>query len=275
MRSFVKRSLILLGMLGAVLALGSFPAFALGHSPVDLVAAATAATVPFAAQVKILAIAGSVYAVLQAVKQYLYPVSGLGAVILNIVLSGLGVLVGIKPEDLFSLNTLTTLAIAGISAAGIHGTVKSFSNGQQSTSPPMRSAVAILLICSLVTITGCSPVEVQAYRIIVGAKAFTKSIGKAHPECGTRDANDHWISAHKLDSDGDPDYTCAALDKAIAAKDVLIDLAEEYCAGPDFESGGPCDSPADKTVKSQLEAKIKSAISLYAQTETDLKSLLK
>ena len=125
--------------------------------------------------------------------------------------------------------------------------------------------IALVLMLGLV---GCSPVEVQAYRAVVGAKAFTKSIATAHPECGTRDANDKFVSAHN------PAGVCVALEKGIAAKDVLIDLAETYCAGSDFDTGGHCNPPTDKTVKNQLAAKITAAIQVYEQTETDVKTLI-
>jgi len=258
----------LFGGLLLALTVGSFPAFALGHNPVALLAAAAAAATPFATQIKLLAIAGSVYAILQVVKQ-VFPVAGLGAVILNIVLSALGVVVLIKPDSLFSLPTLTAVAIAAIGAAGAHGTIKSFAG----TQPPSSASksLAMLALCALImpSIVGCSPLEVQAYRIVVGAKAFTKSVGKSHPECGTRGADDKWVSAHNTAG------VCVALDKAIAGKDVLIDLAETYCASPQFDSGGACTPPSDKTVKSQLAAKLQAAISLYGQTEADLKGLLK
>ncbi|MBZ5523572.1 MAG: hypothetical protein LAP21_15165 [Acidobacteriia bacterium] len=136
----------------------------------------------------------------------------------------------------------------------------------------MKNSVTISLAISLLlisTVIGCSPTEVTGYRIIVGARAFTKSIGTSHPECGTRDANDKWQSSHNTAN------VCVALDKAVAGKDTLIDLLETYCSGPQFDSGGACNPPTDKTVKNQLEVKIRSAISLYTQTETDLKTLLK
>jgi hypothetical protein len=272
MRKKLSKYLIGIAAVIAVVAIGSFPAFALGASPVALVAAATTAATPFATQVKILAIAGSVYTILQVVKQ-VFPVAGLGAVVINVILSALGVAVFMKPEDLFSLQSLTALVVAGLTAAGAHGTVKSFigSSGVPNPGGNTVSGVSALLCFSMVamlTFTGCSPVEVQAYRIIVGAKAFTTSIGNAHPECGSRDANQHWVSAHN--SSG----ACSALDKTIAAKDVLIDIAELYCSGPDFENGGSCNPPTDKGVQAQLVSKIKFAIQNYEQTEIDLKALL-
>jgi hypothetical protein len=266
-----KLSKYLLGIVAviAIVAIGNFPAFALGTSPMALVAAATAAATPFATQVKLLAIGGSVYALLQVVKQ-VFPVAGLGAVLVNIALSILGVVVVVRPEELFSLNTLTAVGIAAITAAGAHGTIKSFtSSSTPTTNPAVRSGVAMLLCVALVGgLTGCSPVEVQAYRIIVGAKAFTTSIGNSHQECGARDSNQHWVSAHNASE------VCSGLDKAISAKDVMIDLTELYCSGPEFETGGACNPPTDKGVQAQLVAKVKFAIQNYEQTETDLKSLL-
>lgn len=127
--------------------------------------------------------------------------------------------------------------------------------------------VTALFIMCMVTLVGCSPIEIQAYRVVVGSKAFTKSLGNAHPECGTR-VSDRWQSSHN--SGG----VCVAIDKGIAAKDVLIDLTEQYCSGSDFETGGACNPPTDKTVRDQLAAKVKFAIQNYESIETDIKALL-
>jgi len=267
MTTKTKRWLSLAIGLVAVLTIGSFPAFA--HSSIPLVAAAVAVATPFATQVKILAISGSVYLILQAVKTQ-FNLSGILAVILNVVISGLGVVTVIKPEDLFSLPTVTTLAIAALTAAGAHGTVRSFSGGSSTPANPAGTTVAALLAFALITLTGCSSLERTAYNIIVGSKAFTQNISDKHPECGTRDASGHWVP--------DPNNhagVCVALAKGIAAKDVLIDAAEEYCAGPDFISGGACNAPTSKTVKDQLAAKVQAAITGYEQTETDIRALLK
>jgi hypothetical protein len=255
----------------AVVAIGSFPAFALGASPMALVAAATTAATPFATQVKLLAISGSVYALLQVVKQ-VFPLAGLGAVLSNVALSVLGVIVVIKPEDLFSLNTLTLVGIAAITAAGAHGTIKSFSSGSGGASGnvgTIQSGVAVLLCVAMIGLTGCSSLERQAYNVIVGSKAFTKSFSDKHPECGTRDANGKWVA--------DPNNhaaVCVAITKGIAAKDLLIDAAEEYCASADFDTGGACNPPTSKTLKDQLAAKVQAAITGYEQAETDLRALI-
>lgn len=268
----VKKYLLGIAAVMAIVAIGSFPAFALGASPVALVAAATAAT-PFATQVKLLAISGSVYALLQVVKQ-VFPLAGLGAILSNVALSVLGVLVVIKPEDLFSLNTLTLVGIAAITAAGAHGTIKSFTSGGGDPGPgantTARSGVAMLLCVALVGLTGCSSLERQAYNVIVGSKAFTKSFSDKHPECGTRDANGKWIADPSNQAD-----VCKAITKGIAAKDLLIDAAEEYCSSSDFDTGGACNPPTSKTLKDQLAAKVQAAITGYEQAETDLRALIK
>jgi hypothetical protein len=272
-----KLSKYLLGIVAvvAIATIGSFPAFALGASPMALVAAATTAATPFATQVKLLAISGSVYALLQVVKQ-VFPLAGLGAILSNVALSVLGVVVVIKPEDLFSLNTLTLVGIAAITAAGAHGTIKSFTSGGTDLSNPgpganttMRSGVAMLLCVALIGLTGCSSLERQAYNVIVGSKAFTKSFSDKHPECGTRDANGKWIA--DLNNQA---TVCVAIKKGIAAKDLLIDAAEEYCASSDFDTGGACNPPSSKTLKDQLAAKVQAAITGYQQAETDLRALI-
>lgn len=74
---------------------------------------------------KLLGISGSVYTILQAVKLK-FNLNGYWAIGLNILLSVGGVLILLPPEHLFSLASVTTLMLAGISAAGaagIHGTV--------------------------------------------------------------------------------------------------------------------------------------------------------
>jgi hypothetical protein len=253
----------------AIVAIGSFPAFALGTSPVALVAMAAAAATPLATQVKLLAIGGSVYAILQVVKQ-VFPLAGIGAILLNVALSVLGVVVVVRPEDLFSLPTLTSVAIAAITAAGTHGTIKSLFSGPDGTNnPAVRSGVAMLLCVTLAgALIGCSPIEKQAYRVIVGAKAFTTSIGNSHQECGARDSNQHWVPTANTNA------VCSTIVKLISAKDFMIDMTELYCSGPDFETGGACNPPTDKGVQAQLLAKVKFAIQNYEQTEADLKNLL-
>lgn len=85
-------------------------------------------TIPLdaATAAKVLALSGSVYGILQVIKQVFPRLGGYWAIGLNIALSVLGALLVLPPDHLFSLQSFTTLMIAGITAAGaagIHGTV--------------------------------------------------------------------------------------------------------------------------------------------------------
>lgn len=116
---------------------------------------------------------------------------------------------------------------------------------------------SVAVICLLVI--GCTPVEKQAYTVIVGAKAFIDSEKKSHPECSTAPGS----------------TICVNLVKATAAKDALIDAVEVYCASPAFLNGGPCTPPAKGTpAATQATAKLQAAISAYNQTEKDVKGAI-
>jgi hypothetical protein len=106
----------------------------------------------------------------------------------------------------------------------------------------------------------CTPVERATYNTFVAAKAFTDQVKIQHPECAA----------------GLVSPLCADLTKAVAAKDLLIDAWEIYCAGPKFNGGGVCDPPAKGTPAfEQASAKMQAAIAAYNQAETDLKAVLK
>lgn len=116
-------------------------------------------------------------------------------------------------------------------------------------------ALAFMLCSGFV----CAPAERVAYDTVVAAKGFTDKIKAVHPEC----------------SAGGSSTICTDLLKAIAAKDALIDAAEVYCAGPNFNGGGACDPPAKGTPSyAQASAKLQAAISSYSQSEKDLKAVL-
>lgn len=137
----------------------------------------------------------------------------------------------------------------------------------------LYALILLLPLCGcagLKKLVGKQPIQVDAYRTIVGARAFTHSVGDKHPECGSRDNHDHWLPA------GNQTLVCQFLDKGISAKDVLIDLTEVYCSSPDFDqNGGSCTPPKEQTTRDALADKIKAAISGYLQTESDLKGVLK
>jgi hypothetical protein len=76
---------------------------------------------------KVAGIIASVYTILQVIKKTFPAVNGYAALAINLGMSIGAVAVILPPEKLFSLDSLTALAIAGISAlgsAGIHGTVQ-------------------------------------------------------------------------------------------------------------------------------------------------------
>lgn len=125
----------------------------------------------------------------------------------------------------------------------------------------MRTLLLTLVIALVaVAETGCAPVERQAYNTFVGANAFLKNIKSTHPECA--DA-------------GNTSTLCVDVRKAVSAKDALIDAAEVYCAGPNFNATGECDAPKKGTPGAdQAVAKLKAAIASYAQAQLDVKGVL-
>ena len=75
---------------------------------------------------KVLAVAVLVYGVMQAAKQspWLSPyLQGWLAVLVNVVLTILGVVTVTPPDQLYTLATLQAVLITVLSSAGIHGTV--------------------------------------------------------------------------------------------------------------------------------------------------------
>lgn len=122
----------------------------------------------------------------------------------------------------------------------------------------MKKIASLLCLTILLGLmVGCSPLEKQAYNVIVAAKAFLDAEKKLHPEC----------------TPGSSVSMCANLEHATAAKDSLIDAAEIYCSGPQFEAGGACEPPAKGTLAyDQASAKLKAAIAGYAQAEKDVRA---
>lgn len=133
----------------------------------------------------------------------------------------------------------------------------------------LKYSCTILAISLAVFAISCTPIERTTYRIIVASKGFLDSERAAHPECigGLAVLGD--VAA--------PSKTCSAVARAIAAKDLLIDAAEVYCASPTFSSGtGVCTPPQKGTpAYAQASDKLQAAISVYRLAETDLKGLVK
>jgi len=112
-------------------------------------------------------------------------------------------------------------------------------------------ALAIVLLLS-----GCTPLEHQAYNTVVAAKAFLDKEKSIHTECATTPTT----------------TVCDDLTKATGAKDALIDAITVYCSGPDFNNGGACNAPDIHTAAGvSAEAKLRAAITNYNQIAADLK----
>jgi hypothetical protein len=112
------------------------------------------------------------------------------------------------------------------------------------------------MLVAVLVIAGCTPVERTAYQTVVAAKSFLDSEKASHPECATV-----------------PESTiCSDIQKAVGAKDALIDAITVYCSGPDFNTGGSCNAPQKGTAAyDQAAAKLQAAIGLYNQAAADLK----
>ena len=121
----------------------------------------------------------------------------------------------------------------------------------------MRKALPGLLI-SVLFLAGCTPLERSAYNTVVAAKGFLDSEKQAHPEYTT----------------GATSTVCVDIQKAVGAKDLLIDAITVYCSGPDFNNGGACNAPDLHTAAGvQAEAKLRAAITNYKQIAADLKAV--
>lgn len=107
--------------------------------------------------VKLVAIAGTVYVLVQALKQIFPSLGGWQSIALNVALSVTGVLAVAKPGDLESSTFWASLMITVASAAGIHGTVKSVA---ERSLPQMDTSkakmLALLFVFGLVLgLSGC------------------------------------------------------------------------------------------------------------------------
>lgn len=72
---------------------------------------------------KIIGVSSAIYALLQGVKQVIPALKGWVAVVANVLLAVVGVIVVTPADAFFSLQTLTTVIVTALTAAGIHGTM--------------------------------------------------------------------------------------------------------------------------------------------------------
>ncbi len=116
---------------------------------------------------------------------------------------------------------------------------------------------ATLCITIMLWASSCTPPERVAYETVVASKAFIDKEKAAHPNCVV----------------GATDTICVDLAKATASKDLLIDVVEALCAGPNFNTGGACDFPKKGTpTYDQAVSKLNAAIASYNQAAADLKA---
>src|SRR6267154_204510 len=89
---------------------------------------------------KTLIVIGSVYAIMFAAKQnasiakYL---TGWAAVVVNVILTALGLLMAIPADQLYTLNTFTSVVIGVLGSSGIHGMVNAIP-ATKATQPSME-----------------------------------------------------------------------------------------------------------------------------------------
>jgi len=132
----------------------------------------------------------------------------------------------------------------------------------------MRKYVACFcLLFIALAVAGCPAIERDAFVAVTGAKAALVDFRGRHPECAPFDALSGLSSNTKVES-------CIANNRITSAKDAIIDAAEVYCSGKDFENGGACNPPAKGSPGyEQAAAKLKAAMASYRQIEADTRGM--
>jgi hypothetical protein len=106
---------------------------------------------------KIIAVSGSLYALIQLLKQKLPGLQGNWAVLLNLVGSFAGIFAVMPKDQFFTVQTMAAVITAFVGAGGIHGIVKTVtglsSTPAQTTNPAAASSaakiVSLLLLCGV------------------------------------------------------------------------------------------------------------------------------
>lgn len=126
----------------------------------------------------------------------------------------------------------------------------------------MKLVTSVLILCLLI---GCTPIERTAYNTAVAAKAFLDSIKTAHPECAQ---NPFPAGSATL---------CIDLQKATAAKDLLIDAIEGYCQETALPatSTAPCNpAPSGTAALTQFTNALNAALAGANQATINLKGII-
>jgi hypothetical protein len=112
--------------------------------------------------VKLVAIAGIVYVVLQAIKAKYPAIGGTWAIVLNGLLTFAGLLSVAHPGDISTAAFWSNLLLTIAGSAGLHGTVRSLTQGSQDPAPAqtsnvgMKAAGLVLAFAVGFAVTGCA-----------------------------------------------------------------------------------------------------------------------
>lgn len=110
---------------------------------------------------KVIAVSGSIYALIQMLKQKLPGLQGNWAVLLNLVASFAGIFAVMPKDQFFTVQTMAAVITAFVGAGGIHGIVKTVTGlnapSANTTNPTAAKIVSMLLVGVLLCggLTGC------------------------------------------------------------------------------------------------------------------------
>lgn len=130
--------------------------------------------------VKVIAVSGSLYALIQLLKQKLPGLQGNWAVLLNLVGSFAGIFAVMPKDQFFTVQTMAAVITAFVGAGGIHGIVKTvtgLSAPAQTANPALVSTaskiVSMLLLCALLCggLTACNSFERTAFQSLSASQA--------------------------------------------------------------------------------------------------------
>lgn len=109
--------------------------------------------------IKVLAVAGAVYGILQALKQpnALTPyIKGWVAICLNVLLSAGGVILATPADQLYTSQTVLAILAAALAAAGVHGTITLTTQNKQNATK-VGAVLIFALLVPMALVTGCKP----------------------------------------------------------------------------------------------------------------------
>lgn len=126
---------------------------------------------------KVIAVSGSIYALIQLLKQKLPGLQGNWAVLLNLVASFAGIFAVMPKDQFFTVQTMAAVITAFVGAGGIHGIVKTVTGlnapSTNTTNPTAAKIVSMLLLCVLLCggLTACNSFERTAFQSLSASQA--------------------------------------------------------------------------------------------------------